>query len=324
MLEMLKRGISAHHPPTAASDQALASMPPPPSPAVPRHLDSGDKRASRPPKVAPHINQADVDDFRESTDDEEEDEVAPRSTAEYLVFFNDHINDKNKENHLISGQSKANPKKFRLLDRQPDAVKVAWEGLSQASAAGLATPKRPREERAATEESQDQDFQQDQRVPNPVRRAEAAVARHRTPVEDELPPPKRARAHSPLRRPSVAAGGSVNELRSRQVAGSQNKNSRPGGPNNMLEIEDDSSEDDRPRYSQINLASKQAALRVKVNRPMQRRIPWSEHDEERLISLIEDSGCSWSFLEKVGGFEHQRNQVALKDKARNMKVDYIK
>jgi hypothetical protein len=43
-----------------------------------------------------------------------------------------------------------------------------------------------------------------------------------------------------------------------------------------------------------------------------------------LIEAIEQFGCSWSLIAKNVEFEDDRDQIALKDKARNMKVAFLK
>ncbi|KAI0886098.1 uncharacterized protein GGS22DRAFT_159878 [Annulohypoxylon maeteangense] len=60
-------------------------------------------------------------------------------------------------------------------------------------------------------------------------------------------------------------------------------------------------------------------------KPRQTRTPWSAYDTSRLVDLIADPSlnCSWSAMEKAGGFEHPRNQQALRDKARGLKVWYL-
>ncbi|KAI0894477.1 hypothetical protein F4806DRAFT_498258 [Annulohypoxylon nitens] len=60
-------------------------------------------------------------------------------------------------------------------------------------------------------------------------------------------------------------------------------------------------------------------------KPRQVRIPWSAHDTSRLVDLIADPSlnCSWSAMERANGFEHRRNQQALRDKARGLKVWYL-
>jgi hypothetical protein len=64
-------------------------------------------------------------------------------------------------------------------------------------------------------------------------------------------------------------------------------------------------------------------------RPAQIRRAWTEKETDHLIALIEEHGTSWAYLKKIDAesgknFLVGRDQVALKDKARNMKFDYLK
>lgn len=61
-------------------------------------------------------------------------------------------------------------------------------------------------------------------------------------------------------------------------------------------------------------------------RPPQTRTGWSDEETSLLCSLIEQHGTSWSLIKSkdVDGCLRNRNQVALKDKARNMKMVYLK
>ena len=74
-------------------------------------------------------------------------------------------------------------------------------------------------------------------------------------------------------------------------------------------------------------AKERVALRPKKT---QTRNPWSEEEINRLLELIDDHGLSWSLLKKLdhlhkdGPVLQDRDQVALKDKARNIKLDYLK
>lgn len=65
-----------------------------------------------------------------------------------------------------------------------------------------------------------------------------------------------------------------------------------------------------------------------VPRRVQKRIPWSEEETERLLDLIGEYGTSWSLLktsdDDEGKILKNRDQTGLKDKARNMKIDYLK
>ncbi|POR37568.1 Uncharacterized protein TPAR_02209 [Tolypocladium paradoxum] len=57
----------------------------------------------------------------------------------------------------------------------------------------------------------------------------------------------------------------------------------------------------------------------------QTRMPWSEDDTILLIELICETNASWAVIENNHNdkFEHPRNQQAYRDKARNLKVEFL-
>ena len=69
---------------------------------------------------------------------------------------------------------------------------------------------------------------------------------------------------------------------------------------------------------------------MRPNKAVQTRKPWSIDETETLLHLIMNHGTSWSALKDIdshsdlGEVLGSRDQVALKDKARNMKVDFLK
>ncbi|KAI6247528.1 hypothetical protein HI914_04304 [Erysiphe necator] len=145
-------------------------------------------------------------------------------------------------------------------------------------------------------ESEDQNFEEDRRNPDPSRRMLVPAAQ----------------------RPSAF----------------QCNSSLPKQASNQLRVGiDDSSgsseEEGRSTHhtiSQITTAAKQNAARSRMTSSgVQIRVPWSHNDEELLLNGIEKYGCSWSsLLNIIRGWEYERDQVALKDKARNMKVSFLK
>jgi hypothetical protein len=89
-----------------------------------------------------------------------------------------------------------------------------------------------------------------------------------------------------------------------------------------------------PVGTQVSLINQEArqntAKRLLKKRQPQQRSRWTEVEVERLMELIENYGVSWAYLLVMDG-EHpqgpvlqQRDQVSLKDKARNMKMDFLK
>lgn len=89
-----------------------------------------------------------------------------------------------------------------------------------------------------------------------------------------------------------------------------------------------------PAGTQVSLINREArqntVKRLFKRRQPQQRSRWTEVEVERLVELIEDYGVSWAYLLMMDG-EHpqgavlqQRDQVSLKDKARNMKINFLK
>lgn len=79
-------------------------------------------------------------------------------------------------------------------------------------------------------------------------------------------------------------------------------------------------------YKKANeMAKRSVAVQAKK---VQIRKAWTDEETETLISLIGDHGISWKLLKEQdnanGSILENRDQVALKDKARNMKFDYLK
>ncbi|ODA78605.1 hypothetical protein RJ55_05987 [Drechmeria coniospora] len=91
--------------------------------------------------------------------------------------------------------------------------------------------------------------------------------------------------------------------------------SEPGDDNDVLD------------YKSINRyahgASKQA--RAMARAAFKTRRPWSNIDAHLLVRLIAETKACWSIIENRHNsrFEHARNQQAYRDKARNLKVDFL-
>ncbi|KAJ3467159.1 hypothetical protein MRS44_004723 [Fusarium solani] len=74
------------------------------------------------------------------------------------------------------------------------------------------------------------------------------------------------------------------------------------------------------RYAEMALQN-----RLNSSQGPQKRIPWTEPDSNMLIELIAECHCGWSVIERRGKerFEIPRNQQACRDKARNLKVQFL-
>lgn len=79
-------------------------------------------------------------------------------------------------------------------------------------------------------------------------------------------------------------------------------------------------------YVRMNLSAKRNT--AMVIKPPQKRSAWTSAETDMLLDLITTYGTSWKLLKEQdltqGHVLEARDQVALKDKARNMKMDYLK
>ena len=200
----------------------------------------------------------------------------------------------NKENiveiqtnlHSPSGQR-------RLIDRQENATRVTWDSQDTGS-----------NQNASPADLDDaDDFQQQQTPVNAASRRNLKASNKRTangPPRSQGPSPKRVRIQA------------ANGTRAQSIA-QDRQSSRP--PPSQVE-----------EYRAANAAAKERkAWQMK---PPQVRKGWTDEETQRLLELIEEHGTSWALLKTedfaAGNILASRDQVALKDKARNMKLDYLK
>jgi hypothetical protein len=93
------------------------------------------------------------------------------------------------------------------------------------------------------------------------------------------------------------------------------------------EDEDEDTDDESPpppTAREVGQAARVEALKSRMGRakPQYRRF-WTDKDTEYFIDAVGRYGCSWSVIEKLPDWEIKRNQVALKDKGRNLKTQYL-
>lgn len=253
------------------------------------------------------------DDYRPIVDDEDVESI-PSTATRGLALWNAHSSEQEKENRPTSIRQVS--KKPSLLDRQPGAHKVSWDDYSQEVSADRKRNHPPQEESEDSNVSQDEGFQNDERIPNPTLREAAPPARHRARSTDKRPP-KRVRVDSPEAKEYLRRERELMEELLQASAGPQSD-------------EEDAEEDiPRPTFEEVkhigqqNRARRRQAL-PSTQRPTQKRIPWSKADEMELIDVIENHGTSWTLVQDIARLEVPRGQVQLKDKARNIKVDYLR
>ncbi|KAG4439771.1 hypothetical protein IFR05_004739 [Cadophora sp. M221] len=252
----------------------------------------------------------DMVDYGDDNSDER-----PRPTAEYTAAWNENSKEKNKENHKPVAKPVA-----RLIDRQPNAQKVVWDE-SQDTITSPSPTTRTRAESEQSDESEDEGYQEDQRVIDPNRRAIAPPGPRLSPVEDSQPPRKRQRVSQREVNPRIESSR----------AGPQKRPERADSDQASSEILDDSDsdtdlEDDAPAptATEVSVAARYATARAKGVQAPKGRTPWSDRDSKLLERRIEKYGCAWSKIFQLGKWDFPRSQVALKDRARTMKVNMLK
>ncbi|KAK2052939.1 hypothetical protein LY76DRAFT_629796 [Colletotrichum caudatum] len=178
----------------------------------------------------------------------------------------------------------------------------------------------------------DDGFEHDDREPDPQRRARLDRDRR-----DMPPPPSRPqqRVHLPSTAPPPpsSAGHSGRALTPNGSASLPPPASSAASSRGSLPSSTNSSVGSFRELSEMN--------RRAASRGPQQRVPWSERDTRRLIRLIEYHNCLWARiarrqlpehrLDDPGPelledciFDHPRDQQAIRDKARNLKVDMLK
>ena len=244
------------------------------------------------------------DGWRPQEADDEDDEPLPALEMEevtldrILAARDQNEAESNKEN-IVETQTNLQPPsgQRRLIDRQENATRVAWESQDTGS----------NQNASPADLDEEDDFQQQQPTVNATSRRSLKSSNKRTATE-----PPRSQGPSPKKVRIQAANGA----RAQSIA-QDRQSSRPSSRPPASQVEE---------YLAANAAAKERkAWQVK---PPQVRKGWTEEETERLLELIEEHGTSWALLKNedfaAGEILQSRDQVALKDKARNMKLDYLK
>lgn len=227
--------------------------------------------------------------------------------------------DSNKENLAeVSGPSHSTQggKKKAFIDPQPNAERLRFDESQDSQQRTQPNRKRQRHDPETvlgggdnqldtTEVSADEGFQQDRRAISAVSKPTRIRAQNRAEEEPLVRPrlsPKKAR--------SVPRHNDFDE-EPRGAVTQQDQGQTPGPS----------------QFDNYKKAKEMAKRNVAVQyKKAQTRTPWSDEETETLISLIGDHGISWKLLKEQdnGAILKTRDQVALKDKARNMKFEFLK
>ncbi|KAG5754989.1 hypothetical protein H9Q69_002744 [Fusarium xylarioides] len=169
--------------------------------------------------------------------------------------------------------------------------------------------KRPR--LSQDDEDGEDSFETDTRHVDPARREE--LQRQMPPPPRPQPVPRRPQRHASE---SSFSSGPVHPLSIEQSSQDMGLRSVPQAPMSS-----------RP-FNAIAKAASQRKKEVRMADPERQgprqRVPWSEHDSQVLLDLIQEYGVRWSSIETMSErFEYPRNQQAYRDRARNLKTDIL-
>ena len=204
----------------------------------------------------------------------------------------------------------------KLIDRQPNAQRVEWEdpGFSQDVASNSTGTKRDHATAIEGDDieldpSQDEGFQEDNRNPDiAAKRMSMPAGRPKRAAQGQRAPRKA--------RNSQAQRQAQSQADNDDLGTAVNNYNQAGNP--------------PPSTLDVYQASHDRALTVTASQPkkVQVRKAWTDEETQTLLELIEEHGTSWRLLKDVdknnGAVLEGRDQVALKDKARNMKLDFLK
>jgi hypothetical protein len=263
------------------------------------------------PSRQQHISQSAAEDQHLDGLEDDASELPPLEEAlqqetinKAMKVFKELQQEKNKENRPLPSSSRPTYRK-RFNDKNLQGEKVGWDD-SQEEEPVVKHSNPHAQGREQTQDSEDEGFEEDKRTVNLNRRIAAPRTRQRSPVE-EVNSSLRNRRQQDIDVEQVA------RRRREQVADEDEDEDK--------EVEENTPPP--PTAADARIVAKIQTARGKIS-TAQTRTPWSEEDEQELVGLIEEHGCSWSQLMRKGQFERETNEVALKDKARNLKVAYLK
>jgi hypothetical protein len=235
-----------------------------------------------------------------------------RPTQEYLSSWDNCNRDKNKEKRPIPDRTQASTGKRGTFDHQKStSYDPNYTSVSSSH---------KRQRRDVSDDIQDAGFEYDPQIPKPDRRRTAPI---RQPYSS---PPEMVRSEH-----SVEHEARTRWQNRERIQTAPQSSNAPTRDDDRIEEGEDEDEDGvsdvpPPSYGEVNAVARYAAA-ARSTQPTyrtQRRTPWSEADTDTLIKLIGQHCTRWSIIKSAGSFEVERDQVALKDKARNIKARYLK
>lgn len=291
-------------------------------------------RASAPERFTDLTFQQEEDELELVSDDSGE-----NSKRHMLALFYDGERYDHKENTPITEREIPKVEKLRFVDPQPNAERVVWSQSQQSDSSEAerqATRRGKRKQQAAEVEEDDEEddeaFARDLRPIDPSRRINAtrSIGQSR-----QTTPATQSSQKSPPR------NYNQEEFEVAQINAALHRHHKRRRLELQQEREDDLQDqalqasaraaDEHPsstpylEISETAKARKVTNMRRIVQAAPRGRQRWTLEETELLIDLIGKRGCTWSTILKEGvhGFSDVRDQVSLKDKARNIKVDFL-
>ena len=248
---------------------------------------------------APSVDQIDSWTPDDNGEEEERDNIIRMNAQASLAYRTQREAESNKENVAEIPESQQNrmAKKHGLLERHPLAETIAPIDSQDLDQGGQ-----------VIEVSSDEGFQLQEGSSNAARQHHLKPATKRPASEPARPKrqtPKKVRVRENADVHTLDDGAEV--ARDEQEA---------EVPLSQSHVE----------YVRVNQSAKQKM--AVVPKPPQSRTAWTSVETEMLLYLITEYGTSWKLLKNEdrnqGHVLEARDQVSLKDKARNMKMDYLK
>ena len=199
-----------------------------------------------------------------------------------------------------------------LWQQSPTPASSANNGALYAESA-KAAGKRPYQggDDTNSDDDDNDEFETDNRFLNSLRLAQTTKRKQPSPkrvriAPVEMPPPMRPRVPPPLSSAPAT------------IAGPSSSAPRHSAPPSTV-----------PDLQQLTQLSRSMTIAARKSKEPQQRRAWTRDDTRLLIRAVDVYNCKWSTIEKLIKegtirFEVQRDQQALRDKARLVKVDYLK
>ncbi|KAL9105634.1 MAG: hypothetical protein Q9187_008677 [Circinaria calcarea] len=263
------------------------------------------------------------DEFQPFIEDDEihlNEQREPSPTPRILQLQEEALKEQDKENIPQRPEATLGRSRRLFIDRQPNAQKISFGSQSASQQGHPIEPRSQRRPQIADSDdhhehqpsspSEDEGFQEDNRQNFRQQQMPARSRKRDVPAATpESPAHRIRRAHERQEEPGEPAG-----------LDREYRDAARNASNAVIPSQGE-------MYRTVNTQSK-AMTRVRLPKKVQVRRAWSEVETDRLIDLIEEHGISWTHIKSLdaenGGILRYRDQVALKDKARNMKFDYLK